>query len=112
MGWKTWNIFSRKGTRDRHFSNPLRSALRFCAVNFLTKVRLLWTACIALFISAVVGLHWGAQISIAMLPAAQREYADPAVLHSVWITRSIFLFLLCAICGLLGIYYSLRASER
>jgi hypothetical protein len=81
-------------------------------VNFLAKVRLLWTACIALFVSAVVGLRWGAQISIAMLPAAERRAADPALLHSVWITRSIFLFLLSAICGLVGVYYSLRASER
>ena len=81
-------------------------------MNFLTKVRLLWTACISLFISAVVGLRWGAQISIAMLPAAQREAADPTLLHSIWVARSIFLFLTSAICGLLGIYYSLRASER
>ena len=81
-------------------------------MNFLTKVRLLWSACIALFISAVVGLRWGAQISVAMLPAAQRDAADSTLLHSVWVTRSIFLLLLSAICGLLGIYYSLRASER
>jgi len=81
-------------------------------VNFLTKVRLLWTACIALFVSAVVGLLWGTQISIAMLPPPQRGTADPTLLHSVWVTRSIFLFLASAICGLLGIYYSLRASER
>lgn len=81
-------------------------------MNFLNKVRLLWTACIALFISGVVGLKWGTQISIAMLPAAQREGADPSLLHSIWITRSIFLFLLSAICGVVGIYYSLRASER
>lgn len=82
------------------------------AVNFLTRVRLLWTACIALFVSAVVGLRWGAQISIAMLPAPQRAFADAELLHSVWVTRSIFLFLVCAVCGVLGIYYSLRASER
>ena len=81
-------------------------------MNLLTKVRLLWTACIALFISAVVGLRWGAQISIAMLPATKRDAADPTLLHSIWVTRSIFLFLTSAICGLLGIYYSLRASER
>ena len=81
-------------------------------MNFLTKVRLLWTACIALFVSAVVGLRWGAQISIALLPMPQRAYADAELLRSVWITRSIFLFILCAVCGLLGIYYSLRASER
>lgn len=81
-------------------------------MNFLTKVRLLWTACIALFVSAVVGLRWGAQISIALLPKPQRVYADAELLRSVWITRSIFLFILCAVCGLLGIYYSLRASER
>jgi hypothetical protein len=81
-------------------------------VNFLTKVRLLWTACIALFVSAVVGLRWGAQISIALLPRPERVYADAELLRSVWITRSIFLFILCAVCGLLGIYYSLRASER
>lgn len=80
-------------------------------MNFLTKTRVLWTACIALFISAVVGLRWGAQISIAMLPAPQRAYADAELLRSVWITRSVFLFILCAVCGLLGIYYSLRASE-
>lgn len=81
-------------------------------MNFLTKVRLLWTACIALFVSAIVGLRWGAQISIALLPKPQRVYADAELLRSVWITRSIFLFILCAVCGLLGIYYSLRASER
>ena len=80
-------------------------------MNFLTRVRLLWTACIALFVSAVVGLRWGAQISIAMLPKPQRAFADAELLHSIWITRSIFLFLLSAICGLFGIYYSLRASD-
>lgn len=81
-------------------------------MNFLTKTHVLWTACIALFISAVVGLRWGAKISIALLPASQRAYADAELLHSVWIARSIFLLILCAVCGLLGIYYSLRASER
>jgi len=82
------------------------------AVSFLTKVRLLWTACIALFISAVVGMRWGAQISIAMLPKPQRAFADAELLRILWVTRSIFLLILAAACGLLGIYYSLRASER
>ena len=81
-------------------------------MNFLTRVRLLWTASVALFVSAVVGLGWGAKISIALLPAAQRAAADAELLHSFWVTRSVFLFLLSAICGVLGIYYSLRASER
>jgi len=81
-------------------------------MNSLNKARLLWIACIALFISAVVGLRWGAKISVAMLPASQRPFADLEVLHSMWVARSIFLFIVCAICGLVGIYYSLRASER
>lgn len=78
----------------------------------LTATRIFWTACIALFISAVVGLRWGAQISIALLPAQLRTYADSDLLHNMWIKRSIFLFMLCAVCGVLGIYFSLRASDR
>ena len=81
-------------------------------MNSLNKARLLWIACVALFISAVVGLRWGAQISVAMVPAPQRAFADLEVLHSIWVTRSIFLFILCAVCGVVGIYFSLRASER
>ena len=78
----------------------------------LTATRIFWTACIALFLSAVVGLRWGAQISIALLPAQLRTYADSDLLHNMWIKRSIFLFMLCAVCGVLGIYFSLRASDR
>jgi hypothetical protein len=78
----------------------------------LTATRIFWTACIALFISAVVGLRWGAQISIALLPAPLRSYADSDLLHNMWIKRSIFLFMLCAVCGVMGIYFSLRASDR
>lgn len=78
----------------------------------LTATRIFWTACIALFISAVVGLRWGAQISIALLPAQLRSYADTDLLHNIWIKRSIFLFMLCAVCGVMGIYFSLRASDR
>lgn len=78
----------------------------------LTATRIFWTACIALFISAVVGLRWGAQISIALLPAQLRSYADSDLLHNMWIKRSIFLFMLCAVCGVMGIYFSLRASDR
>ena len=74
-------------------------------------VRVLWTACIALFASALVGLRWGAQISIALLPPSQRFYADAELLHGMWIKRSIFLFLLCAGCGVLGIVFSLRAAD-
>ena len=78
----------------------------------MTAVRVFWSASIALFLSAVVGLGWGAQISIALLPSAERSYADRELLHGIWIARSIFLFLLCAVCGILGIYFSLRASDR
>lgn len=78
----------------------------------LTATRIFWTACIALFISAVVGLRWGAQISIALLPTELRSSADSDLLHNMWIKRSIFLFMLCAICGVMGIYFSLRASDR
>lgn len=78
----------------------------------LTATRIFWTACIALFISAVVGLRWGAQISIALLPAQLRSYADSDLLHNMWIKRSIFLFMLCAVCGVMGIYFSLWASDR
>ena len=74
-------------------------------------VRVLWTACIALFISALVGLRWGAQISIALLPPPQRIFADAELLHSIWIKRSIFLFLMCAGCGVLGVFFSLRAAD-
>lgn len=74
-------------------------------------VRVFWSACIVLFIAALVGLRWGAQISIALLSPPQRIYADPDLLHSIWIKRSIGLFLLCAFCGVMGIYFSLRASD-
>ena len=77
----------------------------------LTVTRIFWTACIALFISAVVGLRWGAQISIALLPAQLRNVADSDLLHNMWIKRSIFLFMLCAVCGVMGIYFSLKASD-
>ena len=80
-------------------------------MNAITRVRILWSACIALFASAIVGLRWGAQISIALLPVHQRASADVEVLHGLWITRSIFLFLLCAVCGVLGIYFSVRAAD-
>ena len=80
-------------------------------MNPLHGVRVFWSACVALFVSALVGLRWGAQISIALLPPAQRVYADAELLHSIWIKRSIFLFLLCAVCGVLGIYFSLKASD-
>jgi hypothetical protein len=80
-------------------------------VSSVTIVRVLWAACVALFVSAVVGLRWGAQISVALLPASQRIYADRELLHSIWIMRSIFLFLLCAVCGVLGVYFSVRASD-
>lgn len=83
--------------------------------NFVVKpmhgVRVFWSACIALFVSALVGLQWGAQISIALLPPPQRPFADAELLHSIWIKRSISLFVLCAICGVLGIYFSLRAAD-
>jgi hypothetical protein len=78
----------------------------------ITAVRIFWSASIALFIAAIVGLRWGPQISISMLPPAQRVYADRELLHGIWISRSIFLFLMCAVCGVLGIYFSLRASDR
>jgi hypothetical protein len=74
-------------------------------------VRLFWSTCIVLFIAALIGLRWGAQISIALLPPPQRLYADPDFLHSIWIKRSIGLFLLCAFCGVMGIYFSLRAAD-
>ena len=77
----------------------------------INGVRIFWSACVALFASALVGLRWGAQISIALLPQPQRAYADADLLHSVWIKRSIFLFILCALCGVLGIYFSLRAAD-
>lgn len=75
-------------------------------------MRIFWSAAIALFVSAVVGMRWGAQISIALLPSPERASADRELLHGMWITRSIFLFLMCAVCGMLGIYFSLRASDR
>jgi len=78
----------------------------------ITAVRVFWSACVALFLSAVVGLRWGAQISIALLPSPERSYADRELLRGIWVSRSIFLFLLCAVCGILGIYFSLRASDR
>jgi len=74
-------------------------------------VRVFWLASIALFFSALVGIHWGARISIAMLPPRQRPYADAELLRSIWVSRSIFLFLMCAVCGVLGIYFSLRAAD-
>jgi hypothetical protein len=74
-------------------------------------VRLFWSACIVLFAAALVGLRWGAQISISLLPPPQHSYADPDLLHSIWIKRSIALLLLSALCGLMGIYFSLRAAD-
>lgn len=80
-------------------------------MNPIHGVRVFWSACVALFVSALVGLRWGAQISIALLPPAQRVYADAELLHGIWIKRSIFLFLLAAVCGVLGIYFSIKASD-
>ena len=74
-------------------------------------VRLFWSASVALFAAAIVGLRWGAQISLALMPMPQRAFADAELLHSIWIKRSIALLLLCALCGVLGIYFSLRASD-
>ena len=80
-------------------------------MNPIHGVRVFWSTCIALFVSALIGLRWGAQISIALLPPSQRFYADSELLHSIWVKRSIFLLLLCAACGVLGIYFSLKASD-
>lgn len=74
-------------------------------------VRLLWSACVLLFIAAIMGLRWGAQISLQLMPMPQRAFADAELLHSIWVKRSIAMLLLCAFCGVLGIYWSLRASE-
>jgi hypothetical protein len=74
-------------------------------------VRFLWSLCVALFVAALVGLRWGAQISIALMPMPQRAFVDAELLHSIWIKRSILLLLLCAFCGVLGIYLSVRASD-
>jgi hypothetical protein len=77
----------------------------------LIRTRILWLACILLFAAAAIGLRWGAQISMALMPDSQRAYADAALLHGVWIKRSISLFVLSAACGVIGIYYSLKASD-
>ena len=92
-----------KASSSHEIYNPL--------VKPITAVRIFWPASIALFFSALVGLHWGARISMAMLPPRQRPYADAELLHSIWVSRSIFLFLMCAVCGVLGIYFSLRAAD-
>jgi hypothetical protein len=80
-------------------------------MNALTLVRILWTACIVLFLAGLAGLRWGTKLSIALLPPAQQLYADADLLHSEWIRRSIFLFLMSSVCGLLGIYFSARAAD-
>ena len=77
----------------------------------IAAVRICWLFCVLLFVAAAVGLRWGAQISIAFMPASQRVYADADLLHGMWVNRCILLFVLSAICGVLGIYYSLQASD-
>ncbi len=73
--------------------------------------RIFFTACLLLFVAAVVGLRWGVQISMDLLPTAERIRVDIDLLRAIWIKRSISLFVLCAVCGVLGIFFSLRASE-
>jgi hypothetical protein len=73
--------------------------------------RIFSTACLLLFIAAVVGLRWGVKISIHLMQPAQRLRADTDLLRAIWINRSILLFVLCAVCGVLGIFFSLRASD-
>jgi hypothetical protein len=73
--------------------------------------RMFSTACLLLFIAGVVGLRWGVRISLSLMQPAQRLRADTDLLHATWINRSILLFVLCAICGVLGIFFSLRASD-
>lgn len=77
----------------------------------IAAVRICWLFCVLLFVAAAVGLRWGAQISIALMPQAQRVYADSALLHGMWINRCVLLLVLSAICGVLGIYFSLQASD-
>ena len=80
-------------------------------MSLLVAARTLWVLSITMFAAALVGLRWGVQISVRLMPAAQRQFADPELLHSVWVSRSAFFFVICAFCGLMGIYCSLRASE-
>lgn len=77
----------------------------------IAGVRISWSACVLLFAAGAIGLRWGAQISIALMPPLQRAYADADLLHGMWVNRSILLFVLSAVCGVLGIYFSLRASD-
>ena len=74
-------------------------------------VRISWWACVLLFAAGAIGLRWGAQISIALMPASQRAYADADLLHGMWVNRSILILVLSAVCGVLGIYFSLQASD-
>jgi hypothetical protein len=46
-----------------------------------------------------------------LMPPAERVRADLDLLRANWITRSISLFVLSAVCGVLGIFFSLRASD-
>jgi hypothetical protein len=77
----------------------------------LAAARFLWFACALLFASGIVGLKWGVQLSVVRMPAALRATADIEALHGAWIGRSVGMFLLAAICGIAGIYYSIRASD-
>lgn len=76
-----------------------------------TGARVFSAACLLLFIAAVVGLRWGVRISMDLMPPAERVRADLDLLRANWITRSISLFVLSAVCGVLGIFFSLRASD-
>ena len=87
--------------------SPLQSLI----MKPIAAVRICWLFCVLLFIAAAVGLRWGVQISIALMPQSQRVYADAALLHGMWVNRSILLFVLSAVCGVLGIYFSLQASD-
>lgn len=78
----------------------------------IVGVWIFWIASIALFIAAVVGLRWGVQISIALLPLPQRSYADADMLKGVWRSRGVLLLLVSAACGIIGIFFSLQASGR
>jgi hypothetical protein len=102
-------------SQNQKLQNHEIVSARLCLYNrrmtSLARARILWLACVLLFAAAAIGLRWGAQISIALMPSAQRVYADADLLHGMWVKRAISLFVLSAICGIAGIYYGLRASD-
>ncbi len=78
----------------------------------LRIARILWTLTFLLFIAGVAAGVWGSKLQLAHMSAGERSRADITVINSQWAGRSILLFLLSAGCGVAGVVYNIKASDR